>query len=82
VLRIEAVELGAFDQRINRGGAAAASIGAGKQVILTANGNRPVILPISGWRSRSIIAGTPSIGAASGANMSSGAPAAMSFTSR
>jgi hypothetical protein len=26
VLRIEAVELGAFDQRINRGGAAAASI--------------------------------------------------------
>jgi hypothetical protein len=44
--------------------------------------NRPVILPISGWRSRSIIAGTHSIGAASGANMSSGAPAAMSFTSR
>ncbi len=44
--------------------------------------NRPVILPISGRRSRSIIAGTHCMGAASGASMSSGAPAATSFTSR
>jgi hypothetical protein len=62
-----------------RGGA---GIGAGKQVILAANGNRPVILPMSGRRSRSIIAGTHSKGAAFGANMLSGAPAATSFMSR
>jgi hypothetical protein len=39
VLRIETVELGAFDQRVDRRGAAAAGIGAGKQVILAANGD-------------------------------------------
>ena len=44
--------------------------------------NRPVILPMSGRRSRSIIAGTHSMGAAFGGNMSSGAPVAMSFMSR
>jgi hypothetical protein len=55
MLRVEAVELGTFNQRIDRGGAAAAGIGAGKQIIFTANGNRPVILPMSGRRSRSII---------------------------
>ena len=59
MLRVETVELGAFDQRIDRGGAAAAGIGAGKQIIFATNRNRPVILPISGRRSRSIIAGTP-----------------------
>jgi hypothetical protein len=31
VLRVESVELGAFDQRVDRGGAAAAGIGAGEQ---------------------------------------------------
>src|SRR3974390_3891171 len=39
VLRVEAVELGALDQRIERSGAAAAGIGAGKQIILAANGD-------------------------------------------
>ena len=34
VLRVEAVELGTFDQRTDYGSAAAAGIGAGKQVIL------------------------------------------------
>jgi hypothetical protein len=82
MLRIESVKLGAFDQRVERRGAAAAGIGAGKQISLAANGNRLVILPISGRRSRSIIAGTHSMGAGFAANMSSGAPAAMSFTSR
>ena len=33
MLRVEAVELGTFNQRIDRGGAAAAGIGAGKQII-------------------------------------------------
>ena len=45
-------------------------------------GNRPVILPISGRSSRSIIAGTHIMGDAFVANMSSGALAVMSFTSR
>jgi len=39
MLRVEAVELGTFNQRIDRGGAAAADIGAGKQIIFTANGD-------------------------------------------
>ena len=82
VLRIETVELGALDQGVDRSGAVAAGIGAGKQIILAANGNRPVILPMSGRRSRSIIAGTHIMGDAFVANMSSGAPAAISFTSR
>jgi hypothetical protein len=82
VLRVETVELGALDQGIDCGGAATTGIGASEQVILAANGNHPVILPISGRRSRSIIAGTHTIGVAFAANMSSGAPVAMSFTSR
>jgi hypothetical protein len=81
MLRVEAVELGTFNQRIDRGGAAAAGIGAGKQIILAANGNRPFILPMSGRRSRSIIAGTHSMAVAFGASMSSSAPVARLFTS-
>src|ERR1700756_5780320 len=37
VLRVEAVELGALDQRVEGRGAAAAGIGAGKQIIFAAN---------------------------------------------
>ena len=81
-LRVELVEVGAFDQRVHRRGAATAGVGAGEQVVLAADRNRPVILPMSGTRSRSIIAGTRSMGAAFGASMSSSAPAARSFTSR
>ena len=81
-LRVKTVELGAFDQRVDRGGAAAAGIGAGKQVILAADGNRLVILPMSGRTSRSIIAGTRSMVAGFGADMSSTAPAATSFMSK
>jgi hypothetical protein len=39
VVRIEAVELGAFGQRADRRGTAATGIGAGKQIILAANGD-------------------------------------------
>jgi hypothetical protein len=81
-LRVEAVELGAFDQRVHRGGAASTGVGAGEQPVLAANRNRPVILPMSGRRSRSAIAGTHSMGVAFDASMLSGAPAARSFTSR
>ena len=82
VLRVETVELGGLDQGIVCRGAAAAGIGAGKQIIFTANGNRPVILPMSGRRSRSIIPGTHSMDAAFDASMSSGALVVRSFTSR
>ena len=68
MLRVEAVELGAFDQRIDRRGAAAAGIGAGKQIILAANCNRPVILPMSGRKSKFITGGTRYIGVALVAN--------------
>jgi hypothetical protein len=82
VLRVETIELGALDQGIDRRGPATVGIGASEQIILAANGNHRVILPISGRRSKSIISGTRIMGAAFVANMSSGAPAAMSFTLR
>src|SRR5712692_6911138 len=36
-LRIEAVELGAFDQRVHRSGASATGIGAGEQPVFAAD---------------------------------------------
>ena len=79
---LEVVELGRGEERSDNGPAIAAAVRAGEQMVLAAERNRPVILPISGRRSRSIIAGTHSMGAAFAANMSSGAPAAMSSMSR
>ncbi len=69
-LRVETIELGAFDQRIDCGGTAAAGIGAGEQIIFAANGNRRFILPISGRRSKSTIAGTRCMDAGFGGSMS------------
>jgi hypothetical protein len=77
-LGIDAVGFCRGDQGVNRGSA----VGAGEQPGAASERNRPVILPISGRRSRSIIAGMHTMGAAFAANMSSGAPVAMSFTSR
>jgi hypothetical protein len=82
VLRVEAVELGALDQRVEGRGAAAAGIGAGKQIIFAANSNRPVILPISGRKSKFITGGTRCMGVAFAASTLSDAPAVRSFTSR
>jgi hypothetical protein len=79
-LRVEAVELGAFDQRVHCGGAPAA--GVGEQIVLAADGNCPVILPMSGRRSKSIITGTHSMGVAFDASMLNGPPAARWFMSR
>jgi hypothetical protein len=81
-LRINAVEFRCADQGVHRGSALAATVEAGEQPCAAPESNRPVILPISGRRSRSIIAGTHIMGDAFVANMSSGAPAVMSFTSR
>ena len=81
-VRLDDVQLAGFDQRADHRPALATSIAAGKEVVLAPECNRPVILPISGRRSRSITAGTHSMGAAFAASMSSGAPAAMSFMSR
>ena len=81
-LRVDAVELGGGDQGVDRCGALATAVGTSEQPRPTPECNRPVILPISGRRSRFIIAGTHITGGAFVANMSSGAPAATSFTSR
>ena len=81
-LRIDAVELGRLDQREHRCGALAAAIGAGEQPGLAADGNRAVILPMSGKRLRSITAGMRCMGAGFDVNMPSGAPAARLSMSR
>ena len=81
-LRIDAVELGRLDQREHRCGALAAAIGAGEQPGLAADRYRAVILPMSGKRLRSITAGMRCMDAAFDISMSSGGPAAKSFTSR
>src|SRR5438132_13038330 len=68
-LRIDAAALGRLDQREHRRGALAASVGTGEQPGLAADRNRPVILPMSGKRSRPTIAGTHSMGVASDARI-------------
>ena len=79
-LRIDVVELGSFDQRVQRSGALAAAIGAGEQPGPAAEGNHAVILPISGKKLRSMTAGTRCMGAGFGDNMSSGVPSVKLFT--
>jgi hypothetical protein len=74
--------VGYFYLVLNRGGGATAGVGAGEQVVLAADRNCRVILPMSGRRSRSIIAGMHSMGVAFDASMLSSAPAARSFMSR
>ena len=81
-LRIEAVEFRRADQGVHCRRSLTTTVGAGEQPCAAPESNRPAILPISGRRSRSIIAGTHIMGAALVTNMSSGAPAAISFTSR
>ena len=81
-LWIDAVEFRRADQGVHCRRALTATVGTGEQPRAAPESNRPVILPMSGRRSRSIIAGTHSMGAAFGASTLSGAPAASSFTSR
>ena len=79
-LRIEADELGRADQGVNQRRAVPAVVGAKMQVIFSADRNRRVILPMSGKKLKSSIAGIPSTGVASGGNTASSAPTARSFT--
>src|SRR5512132_2181276 len=72
---IEAVELGGLDQGIEGRGAFAAGVGPSKEVVLPAEGNRAVILPMSGRKSKFVTAGRHSMGAVFGASMPSGGPA-------
>jgi hypothetical protein len=81
-LRIDAVEFRRGDEGVHCSRSLTSPIGAGEQPCAAPESNRPVILPISGRMSRDIIAGMHFMGGAFAANMSSGAPAAMSFMSR
>ena len=78
----DAVEFAGLDQRADDCPSIAATVTPGKEMVLAPECNRPVILPMSGRRSRSIIPGTHSMDAAFDASMSSGALVARSFTSR
>src|SRR5439155_25908048 len=81
-LGIEVVELGTLDEGIDRRGAFAARIRSGEQIILAAQGNHGVILPMSGRKLKSGTGGTRSMGGGFGASMWSGALVARSFTSK
>ena len=70
------------DPRPSADGYDAAAVGAREQPAASAEGNRAVILPMSGRKSKFVTAGTHSMGAAFGASMPSGGSAVMSFTSR
>ena len=54
---VEAVELGRTDQAVDAGGAFAAGIRPGKQIVLPTNGQFALILPISGKNLKSTIDG-------------------------
>jgi hypothetical protein len=58
-LRIDAIQLGAFDQGIGDGGRFAAALGADEEVVFPSEGQFPFILPMSGRFAVSIIAGMP-----------------------
>jgi hypothetical protein len=68
--RVHAVQFRRLQDRVHRGGTLAAGMTAGEEPIASAEGNRPVILPMSGRRSRSNIAGMPSMVAACDASVS------------
>jgi hypothetical protein len=70
-LRIEAVQGRGLDQGVEDRGPAAPGIRAGEEVVLAAQRDRPAILPMSGRKSRSTIAGTPSTGVVSDASAAS-----------
>ena len=72
-LRVDRIELAGLDERRDDAPVDAALVGAGEQRVLAIERDRPVILPMSSRRSRSIIAGTPSMAAAFAASAASSA---------
>lgn len=80
--RLDVIELCGRQQRGDDCPALGPAIGSGEQMVLAAKGNLPVILPISGKRSRFIIAGIRFLGVGSGCTAANTAPVAASFISR
>jgi hypothetical protein len=54
---IESVTLAGLDERIHFGGTNSSAVRTGEEIIFPAQDNRPIILPTSGRKLRSIIAG-------------------------
>jgi len=70
-LRVDRIELAGLDERRDDAPVDAALVGAGEQRVLAIERDRPAILPMSGRKSRSTIAGTPSTGVVSSASAAS-----------
>ena len=81
-LRIDIVHFAGFDQRGVDCPLSRAVVRTGEQMILAPEGNRPVILPISARKSKSITVGIRFMGAAFADSTASGGAAARVFTSR
>jgi hypothetical protein len=81
-LRVDVVELGGLDERVDGGGAMAAFVGACEGPILSPERNLALILPISGRMSSFTIAGIRCTGKVRVAFRSSDARAVSSCTSR
>ena len=81
-VRLDGEQLAGFDQRGDDRPVLGAAVGAGEQGVLAVEGNRAVILPMSGKKLRSIIAGTRCMGAKSDDNTSSGARSVKLFMLR
>src|SRR5271166_1986050 len=81
-VRLDAIEFGGFDQRADDRPPLAAAVASRKQMVLAAERNRAVILPMSGRKLKFVTDGTRFMGGVFAANTRSGAPAASSSTSR
>jgi hypothetical protein len=79
--RVVAVELGGFDDRIERGSRFATGIGPGEQPVLAADRNGLSILPTSGRMLTSTTAGTLCMVAVSGCKAANRAAMAVSMLS-
>jgi hypothetical protein len=79
---LDLVELGGGDEGADGCPSGAAAVGSGKQMVLAAERHLPFILPMSGRKLKSIIAGIRSMVAVFDANTVSSAPTDGLFTSR
>jgi hypothetical protein len=79
---LDLVELGGGDEGANGCPSGATAVGSREQVVLAPERHLPFILPMSGRKLKSIIAGIRSMVAVFDANTVSSAPTAGLFTSR